>query len=93
MVYLQRWHGWCHVKLLPSRRVLCTPYVYGVYVRETEETLHWGKTHFKFGVETGNSGGFVCTVKSLDRAGGKLTSERQGGAHMGFPQCADTMLN
>ena len=26
VVYLQRWHGWCHVKLLPSRRVLCTPY-------------------------------------------------------------------
>ena len=26
MVYLQRWHGWCHVKLLPSRSVLCTPY-------------------------------------------------------------------
>ena len=26
MVYLQRWHGWCHKKLLPSRRVLCTPY-------------------------------------------------------------------
>ena len=23
---LQRWHGWCHMKLLPSRRVLCTPY-------------------------------------------------------------------
>ena len=26
MVYLQRWHGWCHMKLLPSRRVLRTPY-------------------------------------------------------------------
>ena len=26
MVELQRWHGWCHKKLLPSRRVLCTPY-------------------------------------------------------------------
>ena len=25
-VYLQRWHGWCQVKLLLSRRVLCTPY-------------------------------------------------------------------
>ena len=21
MVYLQRWHGWCHMKLLPSRKV------------------------------------------------------------------------
>ena len=27
VVYLQRWHGWCHMKLLPSQRVLCyTPY-------------------------------------------------------------------
>ena len=26
MVYLQCWHGWCHMKLLPSQRVLCTPY-------------------------------------------------------------------
>ena len=26
VVYLQRWHGWCHKKPLPSRRVLCTPY-------------------------------------------------------------------
>ena len=25
-MYLQRWHGWCHMKLLPPRRVLCTPY-------------------------------------------------------------------
>ena len=25
-MYLQRWHGWCHMKLLPSWRVLCTPY-------------------------------------------------------------------
>ena len=25
-VRLQRWHGWCHMKLLPSRRVLCTSY-------------------------------------------------------------------
>ena len=25
-MYLQRWHGWCHMKLLSSRRVLCTPY-------------------------------------------------------------------
>ena len=21
-----RWHGWCHMKLLLSRRILCTPY-------------------------------------------------------------------
>ena len=26
VVYLQRWHGWCHMKLLPSRHVLCTPH-------------------------------------------------------------------
>ena len=26
VVYLRRWHGWCHMKLLPSRRVLCTQY-------------------------------------------------------------------
>ena len=25
-MYLQRWHGWCHKNLLPSRRVLCTSY-------------------------------------------------------------------
>ena len=25
-MYLQRWHGWCHMNLLSSRRVLCTPY-------------------------------------------------------------------
>ena len=25
-MYLQRWHGWSHMKPLPSRRVLCTPY-------------------------------------------------------------------
>ena len=26
VMYLQHWHSWCHMKLLPSRRVLCTPY-------------------------------------------------------------------
>ena len=26
MVYLQRSHGWCHMKLLPSQCILCTPY-------------------------------------------------------------------
>ena len=25
MVYLRCWHGWCHMKLLPSQRVLCSP--------------------------------------------------------------------
>ena len=26
VVYLQRWHNWCHMKLLPSQCVLRTPY-------------------------------------------------------------------
>ena len=26
VAHLQRWHGWCHKKLLPSRRILYTPY-------------------------------------------------------------------
>ena len=26
VVYLQHWHGWCHMKLLPSWSVPCTPY-------------------------------------------------------------------
>ena len=26
VVCLQHWHGWCHMKLLPSRHILCTPY-------------------------------------------------------------------
>ena len=32
VVYLQRSHGWywCHMKLLPSRRVLCTPHSYAL---------------------------------------------------------------
>ena len=25
-MYLQRWHGWCRIKLLPSQRILCTLY-------------------------------------------------------------------
>ena len=28
VVYLQSWRGWCHMKLLPSWRVLYTPYNY-----------------------------------------------------------------
>ena len=28
VVYLQCWHGWCHIKLLSSWYVLCTPYNY-----------------------------------------------------------------
>ena len=26
VVYLQHWHGWCHMNLLPSRHILCPPY-------------------------------------------------------------------
>ena len=26
MVYLQCWHGWCHMKLLPYQHFLCAPY-------------------------------------------------------------------
>ena len=26
VVYLQRWHGWRHMKLLPSQCILCMPY-------------------------------------------------------------------
>ena len=28
VVYLQRWPGWCYMKLLPPRRVLCTSYTH-----------------------------------------------------------------
>ena len=31
MVYLQRWHGWCHINLLPSWRVLSTLYNHAPY--------------------------------------------------------------
>ena len=26
VVHLQRWHGWCHMELLPSRRKFCVPH-------------------------------------------------------------------
>ena len=38
-MYLQRWHGWCHMKLLPSRRVLCTPY--------NHAPCHFMKSHIR----------------------------------------------
>ena len=31
VVYLQHWHGWCHMKLLPSQCILCTPYNHASY--------------------------------------------------------------
>ena len=39
VVYLQRWHGWCHMKLLPPRRVLCTPY--------NHEPCHFMQSHIR----------------------------------------------
>ena len=32
----QRWHGWCHTNLLPSRRVPCTPYNHAPCASEPE---------------------------------------------------------
>ena len=26
VVFWQHWHGWCHMKLLPSQHILCSPY-------------------------------------------------------------------
>ena len=31
VLYLQRWRGWCHMKLLPSWHILCTPYNHTLY--------------------------------------------------------------
>ena len=31
VVYLQRWHSWCHMNLLLSQRVLCTLYNHAPY--------------------------------------------------------------
>jgi len=28
MWFYMSWHGWCHMKLLPSQCVLCTPYIH-----------------------------------------------------------------
>ena len=39
MVYIQRWHGWYHMKLLPSRHVLCTPY--------NHAPCHFMKSHIR----------------------------------------------
>ena len=37
VVYLQRWHGWCHMKLLPSQCVLCTP--------DNQASCHFMQSH------------------------------------------------
>ena len=39
MVYLQRWQGWCHMKLLPSRRKFCVHHT-------TMHHVTWGKATY-----------------------------------------------
>ena len=39
MVYLQHWHGWCHMKLLPCWCILCTPYKYPPYLCTPHSSL------------------------------------------------------
>ena len=36
-MYLQHWHGWCHMKLLPPWHILCTPY--------NHEPCHFMQSH------------------------------------------------
>ena len=38
MVYLQRWHGWCHMKLQPSRRKSCVHYTTMLHVTSCKAT-------------------------------------------------------
>ena len=44
-MYLQHWHGWCHMKLLPSWCILCTPYNHApcLYItnRKLQTMVHW----------------------------------------------------
>ena len=48
-MYLQRWHGWCHKKLLLSRRVLCTSYNHAPchfmqsHIRKVCNGVEWSK--------------------------------------------------
>ena len=39
VMYLQCWHGWCHIKLLPSWHVLCTQYNHAL-CRLTQSHVH-----------------------------------------------------
>ena len=32
-MYLQRWHGWSHMKLLTSQHILCTPYTMSLHAK------------------------------------------------------------
>ena len=38
-MYLQCWHGWCNMKLLPSQHILCTPY--------THAPCHFMQSHIR----------------------------------------------
>ena len=48
MVYLQRWHGWCHMKLQPSRRKSCVHHTAMLHVTSCKATWWWWRTmnHF-----------------------------------------------
>ena len=37
-MYLQRWHGWCHMKLLPSRRKFCVHLTTMIHVTSCKAT-------------------------------------------------------
>ena len=38
-MYLQRWHGWCHIKLQPSRRKFCVHHTTMLHVTSCKATL------------------------------------------------------
>ena len=38
MVYVQRWHGWCHIKLQPSRRKFCVHHTTMLHVTSCKAT-------------------------------------------------------
>ena len=40
VVYLQCWHGWCHIKLLPSWSILCTPYNHALSLYAKPSKVH-----------------------------------------------------
>ena len=41
VVYLQRWHGWCHMKLQPSRRKFCVHHTTMHHVTSRKATYVW----------------------------------------------------
>ena len=45
MVYLQRWHGWCHMKLLPSRRTFCEHTTTSAYTMHKITEALYSKPH------------------------------------------------